>query len=417
MQVKLPYGHQELNVQLPRERVEVLLPRTPPRLASEETAFRQAVRCPMESKSLMSLAEGVHSVCIVISDWTRPTPNHLLVPWLINEMSLCSRPPHHITILVAAGTHEPPAGAVPFSWWHALPPHVDVLIHDAREESRLVNVGRTNLGDIRLHEAYVQAQLRVVTGFIEPHFFAGFSGGAKAVLPGIAALDNILRLHGPEFIAHRCNTWFARDKNPTHEAIVAAARLCPPHFLVNVTLDRAHHITGFFSGDWAEAHRAGCEFCARYSSVDRTRKYPVVLTTNGGYPLDQNLYQTVKGMSAASRIAAPGGDIVIASACEAGIPSAGNFKHLLLSHDSLEALVLASRCQPAVLDQWEAQAMAAVLSNHRVHLYSQLAPETVRDCFVHPVTDLSCTIIRLLDEHGPDAHMAVMPLGPLAVPH
>ena len=416
MRVKLPYGHGNVEIELPKDGVDVLWPQEAPPLPCEEEAFRRAVAEPLGTGSLQNLARGVQRACIVISDWTRPTPNHLLVPWLLEEMARSSPPPRHVTILVAAGTHEPPDGVIPEPWWHELPDYVEVVIHNARDEASLQDVGRTTLGDIRLHKDYVTADLRVAIGFIEPHFFAGFSGGGKAILPGIAALPNILKLHSPEFIAHPQNTWFVREGNPTHEAIVEAVQLCPPEFLVNVTLDREKRMTGIFTGHWLQAHEEGSEFCRRYNSVPGHKRYSVVITTNGGYPLDQNLYQTVKGMSAAARITARGGDILIASACHAGIPSEGNFARLLFSHSHLDQLLESSRRSPAVLDQWEAQALASILAQYRVHLYSQLDANTVNQCFLHPVSDLEQGVLELCQRHGDGARLAVLPLGPLAVP-
>jgi nickel-dependent lactate racemase len=269
---------------------------------------------------------------------------------------------------------------------------------------------------VYLNRAWAEADLRIATGFIEPHFFAGFSGGGKAVVPGVAGLDTILRLHRAGLIADPASTWLRLDENPTQEAIRAAVRLLPPHFLVNVTLDPAGAITGVFAGDWELAHRLGTDFCGRHSTFPVVGHYRLALTTNGGHPLDQNLYQTVKGMSAAARLLAPGGTLVIASACTAGVPDFGGFGAMLGRHPRPEHFLAGlDLTAPAAHDQWEAQALAQLLVQHRIELYSSLPTERVRRAWLEPVADLSRRMTELLDANAQE-RLALMPRGPLAVP-
>ncbi|MEW6521995.1 MAG: nickel-dependent lactate racemase [Bacillota bacterium] len=414
MRVELPYGPATLTLNLPGEGTDVLLPTAAPALEDEHAAFLGAVERPVGTLPLRALASGARRACLVISDMTRPTPNHKLVPWLLRELHAAGC--GEVTVLVGTGSHQPhtpeqcralvgePLGAC------------RLLSHNAYDRDALVRVGITSLGPVWLHRSYVEADLRVVTGFIEPHFFAGYSGGGKGIMPGIAGIDTILSFHCARLVGDPATTWLELDNNPTQQAVLDAVQLCPPHFLVNVTLDDQRAITGVFAGHWQQAHRAGTAFCGKHATIPVTCTYPVVLVTNGGHPLDQNLYQTVKGMSAAARITSPGGNIVVASACSAGIPDYGNFRELLWRYPDPSSLLQSLPPGPAVHDQWEAQVLAGIVSSFPVHLYSELAPEVARRCWLQPVDDLESLVQSLLSTSGPGGRLAVLPRGPLAVP-
>ena len=240
-----------------------------------------------------------------------------------------------------------------------------------------------------LNRAYVDADRRIVLGFIEPHFMAGFSGGYKGIFPGVADIAAIMRYHDAPTIGDPRATWGLLDGNPTQERIRHDGALVPVDFCVNVTLNRRREITAVFCGDVRAAHDAGLRLLAADGDGRLRAPRPIVVTSNSGYPLDQNLYQTVKGMSAAAQIVADGGYIVAAARCNDGFPRHGNFRQLLFEHDSPTAL-LETIMAPgfSTFDQWQVQLLAGILLKARVGLYSELPPEDVRRAHLEPVGDV-----------------------------
>jgi nickel-dependent lactate racemase len=271
---------------------------------------------------------------------------------------------------------------------------------------------------MRFCREYVEADKKIILGFIEPHFFAGFSGGPKALLPGIAAIDSILSFHDAYMIGHPKATWGVLEDNPLQMEARAAAELCPPHFLVNVTLNAKHAITGVYAGQWLEAHRAGCAAVHQSATQGFAEPFDIVVTSNSGYPLDQNLYQTVKGMSAAAQVVKQGGTIIAVSECSDGIPSHGNFLSILTSRPSpKEVLEMIETPGYSCFDQWEAQKMAKIQMRADVQLHSSITPQLVRDVHLEPVEDVSAALETCLARYGSQASIAVLPQGPLTIPY
>ncbi|MBC7250901.1 MAG: nickel-dependent lactate racemase [Anaerolineae bacterium] len=260
--------------------------------------------------------------------------------------------------------------------------------------------------------------MRILTGFIEPHFFAGLSGGPKAVLPGISDIEAIMDNHGATMIADPNATWTMTEGNPIWEEMLAVAQSTSPAFILNVTLNQEREITGVFAGDLVAAHRAGADFVRRTARRAVPHPFDIVITSNSGYPLDLNLYQAVKGMSAAAQIVRPGGDIIIAAECWDGIPSHGEYRRLLWEANSVQELldtVMAPgfRCH----DQWEAQLQAQIQLKAKVHVYADgLTDEELRHALVIPCRSIEETVARLRREN-PAATIAVLPDGPQTVPY
>lgn len=417
MQVELAYGRQGLRVRVP-DRAVVVMPRHRPALADERAAFVDAVRNPVASPPLRDLVRAHDRVVVVISDMTRPTPNERLVPWLLQELQHVPRA--QFTILNGTGTHRPNTPAeLAQMLGQEIMRSVHVVNHSAYDEADLRYVAASDEGDpIWLNRRYLDADARIVTGFIEPHFFAGFSGGPKGVCPGVGGLETIMHLHSAARIGHPLATWGVLDGNPVHEGVKAAVRLAPPHFMVNVTLRPGRAITGVFAGDVIAAHRAGCRACAEEATVAAGGPYDVVLTTNGGFPLDQNLYQTVKGMSAAARIVRPGGTIIVASECSDGLPNHGRYAHILNLRDSSQKLLqMIKDPQFSMVDQWQVQIQATVQEKAEVLLFSALPEAVVRRAQLTPVASVEEGLAWALRRHGPSASLAVLPMGPQTIPH
>jgi len=294
-----------------------------------------------------------------------------------------------------------------------------VVQHDAWDTENLVKVARNRAGHpVRVNRAYMEASVRILTGFIEPHFFAGFSGGPKAVLPGISDIEAIMDNHGASMIVDPQATWTVTAGNPMWEEMLDVAQSTAPAFLLNVTLNRDRQITGVFAGDLMVAHRAGVAFVRETAMQPVPAPFDIVITSNSGYPLDLNLYQAVKGMSAAARIVRPGGDIIVAAECWDGVPSHGEYRRLLWEASSPEELldrVMAPgfRCH----DQWQAQVQAQIQLKANVHVYADgLSDEELWKALVIPCSSIEETVAQLRRQN-PAATIAVLPEGPQTVPY
>ncbi|MCZ6794310.1 MAG: nickel-dependent lactate racemase [Planctomycetota bacterium] len=417
MRVQLQYGTDDLEVDIPSANVEVISPRAAPGLADEASAFRDAVRQPIACRPLRELVTAGHRVAVVIPDITRPLPTDRLLPWLFEELRHVA--PDRFTIVNGTGSHR---GNTREELERMLGADVAgkfrVVNHDATDSRRLVAAGKDLHGaTVYLSREYVEADKRLVLGFIEPHFMAGFSGGYKGVFPAVADLDSIMRYHDAVTIGHPGSTWGLLEGNPTQQTIRHNGSLLPPDFCINVTLNRARQITRFFCGETTAAHDAGCAFAREQSMVACERPYPLAITTNSGYPLDQSLYQTVKGMSAAAMIVEDGGTILTAAQCVDGFPDHGNFKQLLFEHDSPQSILETIETPGFSLhDQWEAQRLAMILVKARVGLYSEIPPEEVRRAHLEPVADLEARLADELSRLGDDTAVAVLPEGPQTIP-
>ena len=419
--VHLAYGKQGLTVHLPDDvPVTVIEPRFVPGLPDEAAAIRDALRAPIGAPPLRDLVRPTDTVAIVFSDITRPMPNDRVLPVLLDELALAGVSDSRIILINALATHRSQTEAeLRRMLGDAIVERYRIVQHDAWDEANLVPVARNRAGrTVRVSRAYMEASVRILTGFIEPHFFAGFSGGPKAVLPGIADVDAILDNHGPEMIAHPQATWAVTEGNPIWEEMREVALATAPTFILNVSLNRERRITGVFAGDLTAAHRAGVAFVRRHAMQPVPEPFDLVITSNSGYPLDLNLYQAVKGMSAAAQIVRPGGDIIVAAECWDGIPDHGEYKRLLweaASPEDILARVMAPgfRCQ----DQWEAQIQAQIQRKARVHVYAGgLRDEDLRRAHVIPCRSVEETVARILREN-PRATVAVLPDGPQTVPY
>jgi nickel-dependent lactate racemase len=418
VRVHLQYGRDGLDVDLPRDNVTVVAPRYVPGLPDERAAFRAAIASPIASPPLVDIVRREDRVAIVIPDITRPLPSDRLLPWLLEAISYV--PDDRIVIVNGTGSHRANTaqelsamvGADVFARYR-------VVNHDSHDPSMLTSAGTGQDGQpVLLNRDYVDADRRIVLGFIEPHFMAGFSGGAKAVFPGVADISAIMRYHDARMIGDPKTTWGLLEGNPTQARIRHDGTLVPIDFCINVTLNRDRHITRFFCGKVRAAHDEGCAFSRETAMVGCPKPFDIVVTTNSGYPLDQNLYQAVKGMSAAAQVVAPHGYIATAARCNDGFPSHGNFRSLLMEHDSPEAL-LDTILAPGFLlyDQWEAQMLANIQLKARVGLLSELPDEDVRRAHLEPIRDIAAVVTREIARRGPDAAIAVLPEGPMTIPY
>jgi nickel-dependent lactate racemase len=418
MNIYLQYGRDGLEIEIPFSRVTVLQPKFVPGLADESVEFERACRNPVTSPPLRDLINPHDRIAVVTPDGTRAMPSDRLLPWLFNELGHI--PAENFTVILGTGTHRPNTPKeITQIVGSAIARSFKVINHDAFDETTLAETGFKNeLGTpLLMNKEYVQADKRILLGFIEPHFMAGFSGGYKAVFPGITDIASILDYHRAEIIGHPRSTWGIPENNPTQDRIRQSGSVLPVDFLINVTLNEQRAITGFFCGDVLKAHEQGCIFAKETAMSPVKAPFPLVITTNSGYPLDQNLYQSVKGMVAAAEIVTEGGQILLVAECSDGFPAHGNFARLVFEHASPQAM-LETVYQPGfrLLDQWQIQKLAQVQLKAQVSVYSQIEGNEIRRANLEPVVDLNVHLQDIRQNFG-DVPIAVLPEGPLTIPY
>jgi nickel-dependent lactate racemase len=416
--IHLQYGVNGLTVDLPSTNVTVLNPRFSEGLPGEEDSFRAAVRRPIESRPLRELVSAWERVAIVIPDITRPLPSDRILPWVLSE--LAHVPAGNFTIINGTGSHRANTQEELASMIGSeILQRYRVVNHNAHDRACLEPAGTTPDGrTVFMNREYVRADRRIVLGFIEPHFMAGFSGGYKGIFPALADIDSIMHYHRASVIGDPRSTWGVLEGNPTQDQIRANGSLLHVDFCINVTLNRYRQITGFYCGEVLAAHRTGSAAVRSSAMTPCELPFPIVVTTNGGYPLDQNLYQAVKGMSAAAQIVEKRGLIVAASRCNDGFPSHGNFRKLLFEHASPRDLLQTIEAPGfSLYDQWEAQLLAIIRLKARVGLFSELPADEVWRAHLEPVFDIGGCIEREMESIGRDCPIAVLPEGPMTIPY
>jgi nickel-dependent lactate racemase len=413
VKVELAYGRTGTSIEVPDD-AEVILPVEAPALPDEQDAVARALMQPLGGPPLSELVAGAPRVAVVFPDLTRPMPNRTVLPPLLGALQRAGVPDDRITLLCATGTHRQATAAEMAELVSpAVASRYAIVDHDAASAEH-VSVGEVDGVPVLLQREYVEADVRIVTGFVEPHFFAGFSGGPKAVCPGLAATDTILEAHHPRRIADSRATFVTRHGNPVHDFVRAATALASPQLSIDVAINRSRGVTAVFAGPLTVAHDAACHHVGAQAVRIVPAPYDLVVSTNGGHPLDRNLYQAVKGMAAADRIVRDGGVIVMAAACADGVPDGGAFSRLLAAARCPSDLTGAS--DGPELDRWQAQVLGRVLERSEVQLYSEgLGDDAIRSALLVPVHDLGTAVRAARARLGGAARVAVLPEGPLTV--
>ncbi len=417
MRVRLAYGETGLEIAAP-DAATLIESQLVPGLAGEAAALRAALRQPLVGPPLAELARGKADAVLVFPDVTRAFPCERVVPIVLDELAAAGFGPDRVTLLSATGTHRAntPAELERMLGRNVLARY-RVVNHDARDADSLVRLGTTSQGaPALLNRLYVEAGLRLVVGLIEPHFFAGYSGGPKGVCPGVAGLDTVLFAHDRTRIGDPHATWGSIAQNPVQQLLREVVALAPPALTLDVTVNRHGAITGVFAGEGYAAHPAGCAFVAQTQERRVPHPFDIVVTTNGGYPLDQNLYQAIKGLSAAARIVRPGGTIVLAAECRDGLPDHGSYGANLHAagghHDLFDLLHDGAETTP---DQWQAQVQAIVQEKARVLAFcGGLSQAQLRAAHFEPIASVEQTLRELLAAQ-PGATVAILPEGPYTV--
>jgi len=422
VKVHLAYGRDGLDVELPDD-ADVLLPEETPALLRPEAAVREALRQPLGSRPLSELLRPSDSVAIVISDITRPVPNQVLLPPILETVAAAGIPSQQVVIVNGTGMHR--ANTRDELLAMVGPEVLDayrVAQHDARDRGSLAFLATSTRGaEVCLNGEYLRAEVKILTGFVEPHIFAGYSGGGKAVLPGIAGGDLIMSNHGADMLSHPMATWCETEGNPIFEEMRDVALSSRPTFLVNVTLSAKRKMTGVFAGEMLAAHEAGMAQAGRQALRPISHLYDIVIATNMGYPADINLYQVPKGASVAARAVREGGAIVIAAECADGLGHE-DFVELLTSEASPAALLdKLSRPGFAQYDQWGVQCWAMIHRRADVYLYSSLSPQQCAAAHLRRCEDVASTVQELRqrfrsENGGREPTICVLPHGHLTVP-
>jgi nickel-dependent lactate racemase len=342
-----------------------------------------------------------------------------MIPAVLSELEGIIDPAD-VVILVATGTHRANTEAeLRAMLGDDVFDRVRVVNHDARDNDSLVFLGEHGSGvPVWLNRLWVDADVRITTGFVEPHFFAGFSGGPKMVAPGLAGLDTILVLHDAARIGDPRATWAVTEGNPVHDDIRAAAAAALPSFSLDVILNREQRIITAFAGQLWAMHRAACAAAREFAMQPVQAPFDVVVTSNSGFPLDQNLYQSVKGMSAAAKVVKPGGMIVCAAECRDGFPGHGRYRELLSSKNSPQELLDAIVASPMVIpDQWQVQVQAKIQAKATVVMHTgYLSDEELAEVNLAQTRDIAATVREELASRGAGATVCVLPEGPQTIP-
>jgi nickel-dependent lactate racemase len=421
MRVRLDYGKDGLVANLPDRNVIVLGLSPAPPLTDPNTAVCEALDQPIGTPRLAELARGRKDACIAVCDITRPVPNAVVLPPVLEALAAGGIPPARVTILIATGTHRPNEGDELGAILGR-----EVLDVGCRVVNHVCTDGATNryLGTsprgvpVALDTHYLDADLKITCGLIEPHFMAGYSGGRKMVMPGIAALETVQAWHSPRFLEHPNATNCVVAGNPVHEENTFIAKLAPPDLIVDVTLDTERRMTGVFAGEMEAAWSAGVAFVEAQVKAPVPEPVDIVVTTSGGWPLDLTYYQTVKGMVGAVPIVKPGGHIIIASRCAEGI-GGPHFRQTLLETTNLHELVerMAAPYWQPVPDQWQVEELAKATRDHTVLCVTEGIPaDMLRRLHVIPAPTVEEAVRAAIVVHGTDARIAVIPKGPYVIP-
>jgi len=416
--MRIPYGKSSQVFELPANRsAEVLNSALHelPQPEDESALILNAMEHPIGSPPLPALARGKRKATIIISDHTRPVPSKVILPPMLEALRQGS-PAIDVSLLVATGCHRGSSEAeLRSKLGNEIYDRERIVIHDCRDSASNVDIGILPSGArLVIDRQAAETELLLAEGFIEPHFFAGFSGGRKSVLPGICDQVTVLGNHCSSFIDSPYARAGQLEHNPLHTDMVAAARMARLSYIVNVVLNAEKHVVRAYAGDPFAAHQAGCDELGRFCRVKPTRKGDIVITSNGGYPLDQNVYQSVKGLSAAEAASADGGVLILCASCSDGAGGEG-FYHALRDCESPQTLLEQVRKVPqdkTAPDQWEYQILARILSKHRVIMVADpAAAGIIRDMKMEYAADLAEAYALAEKWVGPSAHVVVIPDG------
>jgi lactate racemase len=415
--IKIPYHKQMLEIEIEdKNLVGVLESKAGEYKTSgtQEELVEMALDNPIGSEKLEELVKGKKNMVIITSDHTRPVPSKVTMPILLRRIRKVN-PDIDITILIATGFHRPTTHAeLVNKFGEEIVKNEKIIVHNAFDESAMVKLGTLpSGGELIINKLAVETELLIAEGFIEAHFFAGFSGGRKSVLPGIASAKTVMANHCSEFIGSKnARTGILKD-NPIHRDMLYAAGKANLAFILNVVIDSGKKVIKAFAGHREKAHEKGCEFVTELSKVDKVPA-DIVISTNGGYPLDQNIYQSVKGMTAAEATCKEGGIIIMVSACNDGHGGQSFYDNLAQAKSPSELLDRIAKVprNETVPDQWEFQILARMLDKYTVILVTDMCdPQMIKNMHMQHAFTFEEALKRAYEIKGNDAKVVVIPDG------
>ncbi|CEN79032.1 nickel-dependent lactate racemase [Paraclostridium sordellii] len=417
MEIKLPYSKSGMYVNIPdKNMIKVLQSKAHDfkTTLSESEIVKKALENPIESETLEELVKDKKDVVIITSDHTRPVPSRITLPIILNKIRN-SNPDIDIKIIISTGCHRPSTREeLVYKMGEEIVDKENIIMHFANDEESMVKVGKLpSGGDLIVNKAIMETDLLIAEGFIEPHFFAGFSGGRKSVLPGVASVKTIMYNHCSEFIDSPYARTGNLKNNPIHEDMLQAAKSVNLAFILNVAIDKDKKVIGAFAGNLEKAHEAGCEFVTKLSKVDSVDA-DIVVSTNGGYPLDQNIYQTVKGMTAAEATCKENGVIIMVSACNDGHGGQSFYDSVASASSPTEILEKVRKIPKSetIPDQWEFQILARILDKFTVIMVTDLCdPQMIKNMHMKHASSFEEALQMAFDIKGKDAKVAVIPDG------
>jgi nickel-dependent lactate racemase len=418
MHLHLDYGKGRLAVELPDDSTVLNMVPTSG-LDSPPEQVRAGLETPLGVAPLAKLAAGKRDACVVISDITRPVPNEIILPEVLAVLENSGIARDAITILIGTGLHRPNEGTELIELvGKSVASRYRIINHFARQHDQLTHLGETPMGmPIWVNSTFANADLKIAVSLIEPHLMAGYSGGRKAICPGICGVETIRFFHGPEILSHPNATEGCIEGNPVHEQSLAVARTVGVGFSVNVTMNEDRQVTGVFCGELEVAHAAGVRYVQEQASAFVDTPADIVVTSSAGHPLDLTLYQAVKGLTAVLPVVKEGGTIIIAARCEEGIGSP-EFTDLLFSVETVDEFLSRIR-EPGffVVDQWQLQELCKVIKKADVWLYSEGVSSRMTSLPLFQLaSSVGAAVGAATERHGPGARLAVVPSGPYVLP-
>ncbi|MCB2296273.1 nickel-dependent lactate racemase [Clostridium tagluense] len=415
--IKIPYSKQFLEIEIPDNNLVAILESKAHAYKVEQTQqeiVSKALDNPIGSVKLEDLVKSVKNLVLITSDHTRPVPSKITMPILLSRIR-SANPKIKITILIATGFHRPTTREEMIDKFGAEIVDNEVIINHVSEDyNSVVRVGTLpSGGELWLSKIAMEAELLISEGFIEPHFFAGFSGGRKSVLPGVASAKTVMANHCSEFIASEYARSGVIVNNPIHRDMLYAAKQAKLAFILNVVIDSNKKVINAFAGDSELAHIDGCKFVMELASV-KAVKADIVVSTNGGYPLDQNIYQSVKGMTAAEATCREGGVIIMVSACNDGHGGQSFYDNIANASSPGAVLdrVLKVGRNDTVPDQWEFQILARILDTHTVILVTDMCdPEMIVKMHMKHAATFEKALQMAFEIKGKNAKITVIPDG------
>lgn len=414
VEINLPYDKKMITARIPDKNFIGLLESKAEHFSNpytEKETVEKSLDNPIGSLPLEELAKGKKDIVLISSDHTRPVPSHIITPIILRRIRSVNKTAR-IRILVATGFHRPSTREELISkYGKEIVENEEIVMHISTDDSSMLKIGQLpSGGDCIINRIAAEADLLLAEGFIESHFFAGFSGGRKSVLPGIASYKTIMANHSGEFIDSSNSRTGNLTDNPIHNDMVYAAAKANLAFIVNVVLDGDKKIIGSFAGDMVEAHKVGCNFV---KEIARVKKIPcdIAVSTNGGFPLDQNIYQAVKGMTAAEATNKDGGVIIMVAGCRDGHGGEGfyeNIANVKNPNEFLEAAIHTPRLE-TVPDQWTSQILARILVHHHIIFVSDLVdPELITSMHMEIAKTFDEALERAFEREGLNAKVTVI---------